>query len=144
MSGLYAIQTQRFIGDGEGRVAGLQTIRVEQGFENGRMSFEPIDGTEEHHRAQFVLLALGFVGPERSRLLEGLGVAYDDRGNVARNDHWMTNVDGVFVCGDMGRGQSLIVWAIAEGRSCAAAADHWLEGRTLLPAPVTPTDRPLR
>ena len=141
---LYAIETRRFVGDGDGRVAGLETVRVEQRFENGRMSFEPIAGSEEHHRAQLVLLALGFVGPERSGLLDGLGVAYDGRGNVARNDHWMTNVDGVFVCGDMGRGQSLIVWAIAEGRSCAAAVDHWLEGRTLLPAPVTPTDQPLR
>ena len=141
---LYAIQTQRFVGDGNGRVAALQTVRVEQRLENGRMSFEPIAGTEEEHRTQLVLLALGFVGPERSRLLDSLGVAFDARGNVARNDYWMTNVDGVFVCGDMGRGQSLIVWAIAEGRSCAAAVDHWLEGRTLLPAPVTPTDKPLR
>ena len=71
-------------------------------------------------------------------------MAFDERGNVARNDHWMTSTDGVFVCGDMGRGQSLIVWAIAEGRSCAAAVDHWLEGRTFLPAPVAPTDQPLR
>ncbi len=141
---LYAIQTQEFIGDGAGGVAALDTIRVEQRFADGRMSFEPVDGTEERHRAQMVLLALGFVGPERSLLLESLGVAYDERGNVARNDHWMTNVEGVFVCGDMGRGQSLIVWAIAEGRSCAAAVDHWLEGRTQLPAPVTPTDQPLR
>ena len=140
---VYAIQTQRFVGDGDGRVAGLETVRVEQRVENGRMTFGPVEGTEERYRAQFVLLALGFVGPERSRLLEGLGVSYDDRGNVARNDHWMTDVEGVFVCGDMGRGQSLIVWAIAEGRSCAAAVDHWLEGRTMLPAPVTPTDQPL-
>ena len=141
---LYAIQTQEFVDDGEGRVAALETVRVEQRIDNGRMSFEPLAGTEEHHVAQMVLLALGFVGPERSRLLEGLGVDFDARGNVARNDHWMTNVEGVFVCGDMGRGQSLIVWAIAEGRSCAAAVDHWLEGRTQLPAPVTPTDQPLR
>ena len=140
----YAIQTQEFTDDGDGGVAALRTVRVEQRFDNGRMSFEPIGGTEEDHPAQLVLLALGFVGPERSRLLEDLGVAFDERGNVARNDHWMTSTDGVFVCGDMGRGQSLIVWAIAEGRSCAAAVDHWLEGRTFLPAPVAPTDQPLR
>ena len=141
---LYAIQTQEFIDDGNGRVAALRTVRVEQRTGNGSMSFEPIPGTEETHPAQLVLLALGFVGPERSRLLEDLGVRFDQRGNVSRNDHWMTSAEGAFVCGDMGRGQSLIVWAIAEGRSCAAAVDHWLEGRTFLPAPVTPTDQPLR
>lgn len=141
---LYAVQTRQFVGDGAGHVAALATVRVEQRFEDGQMSFEPVAGSEESHPAQLVLLALGFVGPERSRLLEDLGVAFDARGNVARNDHWMTSVEGVFVCGDMGRGQSLIVWAIAEGRSCAAAVDHWLEGRTFLPAPVTPTDQPLR
>ena len=140
----YAIQTQEFLGDDQGRVATLRTVRVEQRFQNGSMTFEPIPGTEESHAAQLVLLALGFVGPERSPLLEDLEVEFDQRGNVARNDHWMTSAEGVFVCGDMGRGQSLIVWAIAEGRSCAAAVDHWLEGRTLLPAPVTPTDQPLR
>ena len=141
---LYAVQTQEFVGDADGRVAALNTVQVEQCLEGGRMTFEPVEGTEEQHPAELVLLALGFVGPERSLLLESLGVDLDDRGNVARNDHWMTNVEGVFVCGDMGRGQSLIVWAIAEGRSCAAAVDHWLEGRTQLPAPVTPTDLPLR
>jgi glutamate synthase (NADPH/NADH) small chain len=141
---LYAVQTQEFVGDGAGRVTALNTVQVAQRFEDGRMIFEPVEGTEERHPAQLVLLALGFVGPERSLLLESLGVSFEDRGNVARNDYWMTNVEGVFVCGDMGRGQSLIVWAIAEGRSCAAAVDHWLEGRTQLPAPVTPTDQPLR
>ncbi|MCY3561155.1 MAG: glutamate synthase subunit beta [bacterium] len=141
---LYAIQTQEFTGDGEGRVAALRTVRVEQRSDGGSLRFEPVAGSEEDHPAQIVLLALGFVGPERSRLLEDLGAAFDERGNVARNDHWMTTADGTFVCGDMGRGQSLIVWAIAEGRSCAAAVDQWLQGRTFLPAPVTPTDQPLR
>ena len=141
---LYAIQTQAFLGDENGAVAAFETARVQQRTENGRMFFDPVPGSEERHPAQMVLLALGFTGPEPGRLLESLDVALDARGNVARNENWMTGVEGVFVCGDMGRGQSLIVWAIAEGRSCAAAVDHWLEGRTLLPAPVVPTDQPLR
>jgi glutamate synthase (NADPH/NADH) small chain len=91
-----------------------------------------------------VFLAMGFVGPESGGVLEQLGVDLDLRGNVARDNSWSTNVDGVFVAGDMGRGQSLIVWAIAEGRSVAAAVDTWLMGETLLPSPVDPTDAPLR
>ena len=87
---------------------------------------------------------MGFLGPERGGLLEQLGVDLDARGNVARDDRWSTNVDGVFVAGDMGRGQSLIVWAIAEGRSAAAAVDRHLTGDTLLPAPLTPDAAPLR
>jgi glutamate synthase (NADPH/NADH) small chain len=79
---------------------------------------------------------MGFLGPEREGLLEQLGVELNPRGNVTRDDSWATNVDGVFVCGDMGRGQSLIVWAIAEGRSCAASVDRFLTGDTLLPAPL--------
>ena len=87
---------------------------------------------------------MGFTGPEKSPLLDDLGVDLTDRGNVGRDDQWSTNVDGIFVCGDMGRGQSLIVWAIAEGRSCAAAVDESLMGFTDLPAPVGPADAPLR
>jgi glutamate synthase (NADPH/NADH) small chain len=83
-----------------------------------------------------VLLALGFFGPERSLMLDQLGVSLNPRGNVARNDDWATNVPGVFVCGDMGRGQSLVAWAIAEGRSTAASVDRWLMGETLLPSPL--------
>jgi glutamate synthase (NADPH/NADH) small chain len=86
---------------------------------------------------------MGFVGPEKGSLLTDLELGYDQRGNVARDSDWMTDADGVFVCGDMGRGQSLIVWAIAEGRSCAAAVDRWLLGDTQLPAPIQPTDRPI-
>ncbi len=93
--------------------------------------------------ADLVLLAMGFTGPERPGLLEALDVELDQRGNVARDDRWATNQPGVFVCGDAGRGQSLIVWAIAEGRSCAASVDHHLMGETALPSPVHPTDRPL-
>jgi glutamate synthase (NADPH/NADH) small chain len=86
---------------------------------------------------------MGFTGAQREGIVEQLGVDMDARGNVARDASWAASVDGVFVAGDMGRGQSLIVWAIAEGRSCAAAVDAYLEGTTALPAPVRPTDRPL-
>jgi glutamate synthase (NADPH/NADH) small chain len=86
---------------------------------------------------------MGFVGPQRAGLLEQLGVEINERGNVARDDAFRTNLDNVFVCGDMGRGQSLIVWAIAEGRSCAAAVDRYLMGDTLLPAPITPGAVPI-
>ena len=87
---------------------------------------------------------MGFVGPEKPGLLTDLGVDLNERGNVKRTDEWVTNVPGVFVAGDMGRGQSLIVWAIAEGRACAAAVDTFLEGETALPAPIVPTQAPQR
>ena len=103
--------------------------------------FEPVEGSERVLPAQLVLLAMGFTGPQRSGLLEALEVELDGRGNVARSDGWATSVPGVFVAGDMGRGQSLIVWAIAEGRSAAAAVDRSLCGDTSLPAPVVPTSR---
>ena len=140
----YAINTTEFVGDGEGNLAALATIRVEQSFQDGRMQFDPIPGTEEEIPAEMVLLAMGFVGPERGPLIEQFGVELDARGNVARGEDWATNVDGVYVCGDMGRGQSLIVWAIAEGRACAAAVDAYLTGSTDLPAVVEPTSMPLR
>ena len=109
--------------------------------------FEPVEGSERVLPAQLVLLAMGFTGPQRTGLLEALGVELDGRGNVARDDGWATSVPGVFVAGDMGRGQSLIVWAIAEGRSAAAAVDRSLCGDTLaarpgrrLPAGSAPVD----
>ena len=139
----YAISTEEFVGVG-GRVAALRTHRVEPSIRDGRMVFEKIPGTGEEYPADLVLLAMGFTGPERSPMLDQLGVELDGRGNVARNARWSTNVDGVFVAGDMGRGQSLIVWAIAEGRSCAAAVDRYLMGATVLPDPVTPTEMPWR
>jgi glutamate synthase (NADPH/NADH) small chain len=141
---VYAINTECFLGDEEGNVRALRTHRVEQKFVDGRMVFEKIEGTDEDYPAELVLLAMGFVGPERSRLLEELGVELDARGNVARDDGWRTNVENVFVCGDMGRGQSLIVWAIAEGRACAAAVDQALQGETHLVAPLEPTTVQLR
>jgi glutamate synthase (NADPH/NADH) small chain len=133
---VYAVSTQRFTDDGSGRVAALVIAEVDD-------KFQPIEGTERELPAQLVLLAMGFVGPERGALLEGLRVDYDARGNVARDGGWATNVPGVFVCGDMGRGQSLIVWAIAEGRACAAAVDRYLMSDTSLPAPIQPSDRPI-
>ena len=139
----YAINTSEFVGR-DGRVSALRTHRVEQVFAEGRMSFEPIEGTEQEFAADLVLLAMGFTGPERNELIDGLNIDLDARGNVTRDGEYQTSVDGVYVCGDMGRGQSLIVWAIAEGRSCAAAVDRKLSGSTHLPAPIAPTAVPLR
>jgi glutamate synthase (NADPH/NADH) small chain len=110
-------------------------------FINGK--FEVVPDTEYELRSDLVLLALGFVGPEKGSWLTQLGVAFDERGNIARNDTFETNVRGVFVAGDMGRGQSLIVWAIAEGRAVAASVDHHLMGSTSLPAPIVASSRPL-
>ena len=138
----FAINTEEFVGDG--RVRALRTHQVDVSFRDGRMSFDMIAGTDREFRADLVLLALGFTGPERSPMLEQLGVSTTPRGNVARNGSWSTDVEGVFVAGDMGRGQSLIVWAIAEGRACAASVDAFLMGGTTMPAAVTPTDMPWR
>ena len=90
-----------------------------------------------------MFLALGFVGPETGSWIEQLGVNLDARGNVARADNYTTNIPSVFVAGDMGRGQSLIVWAIAEGRACASAVDEYLMGETSLPSPIASSARPL-
>jgi glutamate synthase (NADPH/NADH) small chain len=139
---VYAVNTQEFVGDEEGQVRALRLVEVE--LVDGR--FEPVAGSEREIPAQLVLLAMGFVGPQREGLVEQLGVELDGRGNVARDDTFMTSVPGVFVAGDAGRGQSLIVWAIAEGRSCAAGVDAFLAGRpgaTTLPSPIGPNDRPL-
>jgi len=141
----YAINTLEFVSDASGAVESLRTVRVQADVVDGRPTFTPVDGSEEDIPAQMVLLAMGFTGPERSPLLEGLGVELTDRGNVARNDAFATTIDGVFACGDVGRGQSLIVWAIAEGRSCASAVDAALTGGSAaLPSVVLPTDVPLR
>ncbi len=139
----YAITTDEFVGEA-GRLTTLRTRRVEQLLVDGRMTFEPVEGSEEDYPADLVLLAMGFTGPERGPLLDGLGVDLDDRGNVARDGDFGTSIDNVWVCGDMGRGQSLIVWAIAEGRSCAAAVDRHLTGDTTLPAPVDSAAQPMR
>ncbi|HEY2443708.1 MAG TPA: glutamate synthase subunit beta [Streptosporangiaceae bacterium] len=136
---MYAVSTREFRGDAAGRVSGLQLVEVE--LTAGR--FEPVAGTERVLPCQLVLLALGFTGPEREPLLSGLGVDLDARGNVARDGSYASSVPGVFVAGDMGRGQSLIVWAIAEGRSAAAAVDRYLTGASTLPTAIVPTARPL-
>lgn len=136
---MYSVNTERFIDDGNGNVRALLLHEVEM--VNGK--FEKKEGTDLEIPADLVFLAMGFVGPEKGSWLEQLGVAFDERGNVARNDSYESNVPGVFVAGDMGRGQSLIVWAIAEGRACAAGVDRELMGETALPAPIPPTARPL-
>ena len=137
---VYAVSTEFFCDDGDGHVRALRVHDVD----NVAGRFVPIEGTEREIPADAVFLALGFVGPQRAPWLEQLGVAFDARGNVERDDEFMTQVPGVFVAGDMGRGQSLIVWAIAEGRSCAAAVDRWLTGSTTLPAPITPVTRAMQ
>jgi glutamate synthase (NADPH/NADH) small chain len=141
---VYAVNTECFLGDDDGNLRALKAHEIEQVFVDGRMTFEKIEGSEFELPCELVLLAMGFVGPQRPGLLEQLGVEINERGNVTRDDAFRTNLDTVFVCGDMGRGQSLIVWAIAEGRSCAAAVDRFLMGDTLLPAPITPDAVPIR
>jgi glutamate synthase (NADPH/NADH) small chain len=136
---LYGVSTTEFVGDAAGRVRALRLTGVE--FTGGR--FEPVPGTDRELPCDLVLLAMGFTGARRAGLLADLGVAMDARGNVARDASFATSVPGVFVAGDMGRGQSLIVWAIAEGRSAAAAVDAYLMGDSSLPAPIAATARPL-
>jgi glutamate synthase (NADPH/NADH) small chain len=137
---LFSVNTTEFVADEDGRLKALRIVEVSRDAE-GR--FQPVEGTEQELPAQLVLLAMGFVGPEKGKLLTDLGVELDQRGNVARDGEFMTSVEGVFSAGDMGRGQSLIVWAIAEGRAAAAGVDAYLTGRDVLPKPIQPTDRPL-
>ncbi|MEI8159754.1 MAG: glutamate synthase subunit beta [Actinomycetes bacterium] len=136
---VYSVNTERFLDDGNGNVRALLIHEVEM--KNGK--FEKVPGSDQELPADLVFLALGFVGPEKGSWLDQMGLTYDERGNVARDDHYKTSADGVFVAGDMGRGQSLIVWAIAEGRACAAGVDAFLMGETHLPYPIAPTARPL-
>jgi glutamate synthase (NADPH) small chain len=133
---LYSISTTKFTGDERGRVTTLHGSNIETITSGGRLEFRPVPDSEFELKADLVLLAMGFLGPEKNGMLSALGVTMTDRGNVARNEHWMTNVPGVFTAGDMQRGQSLIVWAIAEGRSCARGVDQYLMGRSDLPAPL--------
>jgi|TARA_Y100001970_G_scaffold70293_1_gene89529 glutamate synthase (NADPH/NADH) small chain len=139
---IFAINTSEFLGE-NGKVKCLKTHKVEQVFENGKISFKEIENSEEEIEADLVLLALGFTGPETSPILEQLGVALDERGNVDRSETYETSIESVFTCGDMGRGQSLIVWAIAEGRSCASSVDEFLMGSTELPISVSAKETPL-
>ena len=133
---VYSVSTLRFVGDARGRLSALELAQVEPVREGGRLIFREIAGSTSTLPCELALLAMGFVGPERSGLLEQLGVALTERGNVKRDDNWMTSVAGVFTAGDMQRGQSLIVWAMAEGRSAARGVDRYLMGRSDLPAPL--------
>jgi glutamate synthase (NADPH/NADH) small chain len=133
---LYAVSTKRFIDNGQGAVRALELVNVEMKTVDGRTQVVEVAGSSHELAADLVFLAMGFVGAERTDLLDKLGVTITDRGNVQRDARWMTSVDGVFAAGDIQRGQSLIVWAIAEGRAAAAAIDKHLMGATDLPAPL--------
>ncbi|MBA3783770.1 MAG: glutamate synthase subunit beta, partial [Nocardioides sp.] len=133
---VYATSTTEFLGDADGRVRALRVVDVDE-------KFQPVPGSDREIPAELVLFAMGFTGPEKPGLVEQLGVDLDERGNVARDASYAASVPGVFVAGDAGRGQSLIVWAIAEGRAAAAAVDTFLTGSTTLPSPILPTERPL-
>ncbi|MDO5630147.1 MAG: glutamate synthase subunit beta, partial [Mobilicoccus sp.] len=135
---VYSVSTTEFLGD-DGHVTGLRLSEVR--FERGQVV--PIEGSEKEIPADLVLLAMGFTGPEANGVVAELGVELDARGNIVRDADFATNVPGVFVAGDAGRGQSLIVWAIAEGRSAANGVDAYLQGSSTLPKPIQPTERPL-
>jgi len=137
---VFSVNTEAFLGDESGNVRALKVHEVEM--VDGK--FTKVEGSDFELEADIVFLAMGFVGPQREGLLTDLGVELNARGNVSRGDDFQSTVPGVFVAGDMGRGQSLIVWAIAEGRAAAAAVDTFLVGETALPAPITPTAAPQR
>jgi glutamate synthase (NADPH/NADH) small chain len=137
---LYETTVTELLSDGNGNVK--QAVLANVKFENGR--FEPIAGTERTIDVDLVLISVGFKGPESAKLQEELNIKIDTRTRIARNDQFMTNVDKVFVAGDAGRGQSLVVWAIAEGRAAAAAVDKYLMGETELPSPIKPDDVAIR
>jgi glutamate synthase (NADPH/NADH) small chain len=136
---MFSVSTEEFLGDDNGNLRALKIVETK--FENGK--FEAVPGTEQEIPADFVFLAMGFTGPEKTALIEQLEVELDERGNIKRGLDYQSSQDGIFVAGDAGRGQSLIVWAIAEGRSAAAEVDKYLTGDTQLPAPILPTARPM-
>ena len=136
---MFSVSTEEFLGDGNGNLRAIKLVETK--FENGK--FVPVPGTEQEIPADFVFLAMGFTGPEKTALIEQLEVELDERGNIKRGLDYQSSQDGIFVAGDAGRGQSLIVWAIAEGRSAAAEVDKYLTGDTQLPAPILPTARPM-
>ena len=133
---VFSVSTERFSGTADGHVSKLHGTKVELTQRNGRMSFNPVPDSTFDMDVDLVLLAMGFLGPERAGLLTTLGVKLTERGNVWRDENWMTSVPSVFAAGDMHRGQSLIVWAIAEGRSAARGIDAHLMGTSSLPAPL--------
>ncbi len=131
----FSIETKEFLGDDAGNVQGLRTVQVEWiKDDSGRLSPREVPGTEKTWPAQLVLLAMGFLGPEKRGAVEQLGLELDPRGNVKCNSDYVTSVPGVFAAGDMRRGQSLVVWAIHEGREAARAVDKHLMGVTHLPS----------
>jgi glutamate synthase (NADPH/NADH) small chain len=136
---MFSVSTEEFLGDGNGNLRALKIVETK--FENGK--FEPVPGTEKELPADFVFLAMGFTGPEKTALIDQLEVQLDERGNIKRGLDYQSSQEGIFVAGDAGRGQSLIVWAIAEGRSAAAEVDKYLTGDTQLPSPILPTARPM-
>ena len=136
---VFSVNTEQFVGS-DGHLTSLKVHEVEM--KAGK--FEKVQGSDFDLDADIVFLAMGFVGPEREGLLTDLGVEFTERGNVARDKDFQTTVPGVFVAGDMGRGQSLIVWAIAEGRAAAAGVDRYLMGQSALPRPIEPTAAPQR
>ena len=136
---LYSISTEEFIGNSAGQLTALKIVETK--YVDGK--FEKVPGTSRDLPADMVFLAMGFTGPEKNELVKALELKLDSRGNIARDNSYRTNVDSVYICGDAGRGQSLIVWAIAEGRSAASAVDADLMGHTQLPSPIEPTARPL-
>ncbi|MEO5710666.1 MAG: glutamate synthase subunit beta [Nocardioidaceae bacterium] len=136
---MYSVSTREFLGDEAGNVRALRLVDVEM--VDGK--FTEVEGSEREIRAELVLFAMGFTGPEQDGVVGQLEVELDARGNIVRDDAYMSSQPGVFVAGDAGRGQSLIVWAIAEGRAAAAGVDTYLTGTTTLPSPIRPTERPL-
>ena len=136
---MFSVSTEEFLGDADGNLCALRIVETK--FVNGK--FEAVEGTQKDIPADFVFLAMGFTGPEQSPLISQLELKLDDRGNIDRNANFESSEEGIFIAGDAGRGQSLIVWAIAEGRSAAAAVDRYLTGETQLPAPIEPTTRQL-
>ncbi|MGD0313449.1 MAG: glutamate synthase subunit beta [Acidimicrobiales bacterium] len=142
---IFSVTTAEFLDDGSGHVRALRGEEVEVVYgDEGRPEFRPVEGSMFELPCEVVLLAMGFLGTERNGVVAELGLDVNARGSVAADQSWSTSVDGVFVCGDMTRGQSLIVWAIAEGRSAAASVDRYLMGRTALPAPIVPGQLALR
>jgi glutamate synthase (NADPH) small chain len=141
---LFAVTTTAFLDDGKGALRALAGHEVEMRIVDGRPGFEPVEGSKFELECELVLLAMGFLGAERQGVVGELGLELDSRGSVAADSSWRTSRDGVFVCGDMTRGQSLIVWAIAEGRSAAASVDRYLMGESALPAPLVPGQLALR
>ncbi len=142
---LFSVSTTKLVGDAAGHVRALRADQVRPGTSaSGRATFEPVAGSTVELHCDLVLLALGFAGPERQGLVADLDLALTERGTVAVDAGWQTGAEGVFACGDAVKGQSLVVWAIAEGRAAATAVDRYLMGTSDLPAPVVPGQLPLR